>query len=284
MEETYKTHLNALQKKVSSTHFSDDLFGAVNWSFVKSKPSEAAPVKPVEPSLLSEKHRVLRSFHEFSEQKIEAEGQLSVAGGEIIFKKPTPKNYLDAGPQNIKVHSHSSLKALATQLLGKRADLKYEQELTKSVKVYFITDKYLAESAVKESNQNSKLATVFQNEVFDLFSKMVKAMQLTEADYQVGAMQIDEKEEVDFLYQEILYHAPQFVIPLGATATRMILDLSERLSNIHGQFFTKTFNKQSFNEFTFSICPLFHPEFLLINPNMKKTVWIDMQKVMKELK
>ena len=34
---------------------------------------------------------------------------------------------------------------------------------------------------------------------------------------------------------------------------------------------------------TINLVPLFHPEYLLINPNMKRKVWNDLQEIIKKL-
>jgi DNA polymerase len=80
------------------------------------------------------------------------------------------------------------------------------------------------------------------------------------------------------LFKFIEAKRPKVVVSLGATITNILLGKREKLSGIHGQFFEKTIG-----ECTFSLMPVFHPEFLLINPNMKRTAWIDLQKVMERI-
>ena len=76
---------------------------------------------------------------------------------------------------------------------------------------------------------------------------------------------------------------PQFVIPMGAIATNMTLEKRERLSKVHGEFFTKSLNINERNVHKYMVVPIFHPEFLLINPNMKRTAWLDLKKVIEYL-
>jgi uracil-DNA glycosylase family 4 len=66
------------------------------------------------------------------------------------------------------------------------------------------------------------------------------------------------------------------VVTLGAFASNLLLEGQERLSKIHGNFFPRSFS----DNFHTQIVPLFHPNFLLINPSMKKSAWMDMQKIM----
>jgi len=83
--------------------------------------------------------------------------------------------------------------------------------------------------------------------------------------------------------KEIEIFKPQFIIPLGAIPTNLLLRNKERLSQVHGKFFPKGFKLPSGLTHNVLICPIFHPEFLLINPNMKRTAWMDLQKVMGHL-
>ena len=80
------------------------------------------------------------------------------------------------------------------------------------------------------------------------------------------------------LFDIILEKRPKVVVSLGATVTNILLGKREKLSTIHGQFFEK---RQG--ECNFSLMPIFHPDFLIINPNMKRTAWIDLQKVMERI-
>ena len=85
------------------------------------------------------------------------------------------------------------------------------------------------------------------------------------------------------LQNEIKVLKPKFVIPMGAVATNMTLEKRERLSKVHGEFFTKSLKVNERNVHKYMVVPIFHPEFLLINPNMKRTAWLDLQKVIEYL-
>ena len=72
------------------------------------------------------------------------------------------------------------------------------------------------------------------------------------------------------------------IVPLGAKATNTILGTKERLSKIHGQQVKfKIIGHKT--EIDLSVYPVLHPDFLQINPNMKRSAWIDLQKVMGHL-
>lgn len=158
--------------------------------------------------------------------------------------------------------------------------------------------------AASEPVQNSdyKTLVVFLGDTFkpgsdkeDLLGKMIVAMKLQPTEF----IRIKFNEALDDvvdpesnskkpgaetleLYRQIIDLRPQVVVTLGATVTNILLGRREKLSGIHGQFFEKELSadKQSH---TFSWCPVFHPDFLQINPNMKRTAWIDLQKVMERV-
>lgn len=126
----------------------------------------------------------------------------------------------------------------------------------------------------------------------DLLGKMISAMKLEAEEF--VRVKFDEKledvtdvalnlntpsQESQALFLEIKKHQPQIIITLGATVSNILLGRREKLSTIHGQFYT--FESPVLNTGTYQFMPLFHPDYLKINPNMKKAAWVDLQKVMK---
>lgn len=69
---------------------------------------------------------------------------------------------------------------------------------------------------------------------------------------------------------------PQFIITLGSTAYRFLTNSKNRLSSVHGKLKELEFYVED-EEVTTKILPTFHPEYILINPKIKKTVWEDFQ-------
>ncbi len=125
----------------------------------------------------------------------------------------------------------------------------------------------------------------------DLLGKMIMAMKLSKDEFFRHPMDeaLEEvsdlaknlenpKEATQKLFNIILEKRPKVVVSLGATVTNILLGRREKLSTIHGQFFEKRQGECHFN-----LMPIFHPDFLLINPNMKRTAWIDLQKVMERI-
>ena len=129
----------------------------------------------------------------------------------------------------------------------------------------------------------------------DLLGKMINAMKLGKGEF--NRFLFDEALEDVFdlsgnlsapspatsdIFQTIEKVRPQIVVSLGATVTNILLGKRDKLSSIHGQFFEKTLSLES-GSHQYSIMPIFHPDFLVINPNMKRTAWIDLQKVMERI-
>jgi hypothetical protein len=157
---------------------------------------------------------------------------------------------------------------------------------------------------MKESRAHFGKAVVFVGDNFledkesqreDLLGKMISAMKLTDQEFTRIAFDKNLEDIEDLsanlktphestlkLWQDILDHKPQYLVSLGATLTNILLGKREKLSVIHGQFIEITITIDS-NSHTCQLVPIFHPEFLLINPNMKRTAWIDLQKVMEKL-
>jgi hypothetical protein len=137
--------------------------------------------------------------------------------------------------------------------------------------------------------------TYSQEKGEDLLGKMIAAMKLTKGEF--NRVLFDESLEDIFdlsgnlltpgpatldLFNAIKKYKPAVVVTLGATVTNILLGKREKLSGIHGQFFEKTVAIED-GSHQYSIMPIFHPDFLMINPNMKRTAWIDLQKVMERI-
>ncbi len=71
---------------------------------------------------------------------------------------------------------------------------------------------------------------------------------------------------------------PKVIITLGSTVTNYLLKQNLRLVSVHGKF-----HDLILKNFETKMVPIFHPEYLMVNPSMKKTVWDDLQKIMKFL-
>jgi DNA polymerase len=86
----------------------------------------------------------------------------------------------------------------------------------------------------------------------------------------------DEAETcIPFLIGQIEIIQPKVIVCLGSVAVQFLLQTDQKISRLRG-------NLHEWNGIP--VMPTYHPAFLLRNPNMKKPVWEDMQKVMEMLK
>ena len=117
-----------------------------------------------------------------------------------------------------------------------------------------------------------------------LLNKMISAMDLK--DWKVVVVypfSTSEDTEIGPII-DILYHwRPKLSISFGASMTNLLAGKGLRLTDVHGQKIERDVSLGE-EKFTYRFYPIFHPEFLLINPKMKRTTWVDLQKVIEYLK
>jgi DNA polymerase len=87
-----------------------------------------------------------------------------------------------------------------------------------------------------------------------------------------------EPEEIEaclpFLLRQLRSINPDFICALGTFAAQTLLKTTAPISRLRGRFHELSGMK---------IMPTYHPAYLLRNPQKKRDVWEDMQKLMKEL-
>lgn len=117
----------------------------------------------------------------------------------------------------------------------------------------------------------------------ELLTKMIAAMKLGDRPIYRLPMPDDEGLHEDWKRQvarHISFLRPRLLVSLGALTTNLIFAQKERLSHIHGTFFRLELNYSCGGEQAVEMIPIFHPEFLLINPKMKEATWTDLKKIM----
>ena len=65
------------------------------------------------------------------------------------------------------------------------------------------------------------------------------------------------------------------VLSFGVRVTELMLGKRQRISEVHGQVLR--------GRSQLSVIPFFHPDYLMVNPGMKRTVWNDLQNAKKIL-
>ncbi|WP_127718011.1 uracil-DNA glycosylase family protein [Halobacteriovorax sp. HLS] len=120
----------------------------------------------------------------------------------------------------------------------------------------------------------------FSHNPNELLGKMIIAMKLEEGDFLRSALVGEsEQEQCENILKEIVAFSPDVVITLGAVSTNLLYGRKEKLSKVHGQCFERIIEVSGESK-EFKFVPVFHPELLEINPSMKRTAWIDLQKIM----
>jgi len=88
----------------------------------------------------------------------------------------------------------------------------------------------------------------------------------------------DEQEKcLPFLKAQIAVVKPDFIVTLGLTATRALLNPDLQLAEVRGHFHPLSWDP------SIEVLPTYHPAYLLRNPGAKKLVWEDMKKLIKKL-
>ncbi len=176
-------------------------------------------------------------------------------------------------------------------------------EFTAPIDVLFIADrpKDFALSCFDDGGEviNLQLKEELQQHCFvdekgAMVKRMIKKMELLEGRYAltfVVKCPVKDKSKVEVCYNncfnnllhEIYFLRPKVIVTFGAWCSEIMRTKADRLSRIHGQFFP--FELATPGEMLSSVVvPLFHPDLLFINNDMKKTTWVDMQKIMSYLR
>lgn len=213
---------------------------------------------------LSEKQKILQSLDQYIDTEMKESGseKISFPGGEISHAQN------DASSSNGTIIEMSSF----IEKAGDRPVI-YDYDSFDSDQLSIL---FVGQRPKDFDDENSRA---------DLLSKMIGAMQLKNLEFSRIYLSEDTATAQSEWYRilEMLDGRMQLcIVPLGAKACNTVLGTKERLSKIHGQEFKfRIIGKKT--KIDLSVFPVFHPDFLQINPNMKRSAWIDLQKVMNHL-
>ena|GEM_PF-1784367 len=223
-------------------------------------PSVATKEKPPEISERKEVFEALEKFVDKSQDE-KASSEVSFPGGTIAKKEQVSEGTI----------FKSTLESSVWPKIYSESGLLNADSSNFHVKVLFIGE------SPKDFNEE-ELGT-------DLLSKMIKAMKLSPDEF-IKVFITKDQEQAQKEWETVLSHLPEgnefIVVSLGALATNITLGRKERLSRVHGQVFSKQLKGHEQDSIV-HIYPVFHPDILKINPNMKRSAWIDLQKVMGHL-
>ncbi len=264
MDQVFKKKLEKLLKKNKSKRFSDDIFNT-DLEFAFSNRSENLPKEVNE-----EQKKIFISLEKYVETKVSnSNNKLKLDGAEISLKTSSEKiRNLNDILQSICLPENLKNRLLNNKISGK-------------IKILFISEIQRQDVADVTSGDAflDQLNVCFQDSTANLFKKMIQAMNLGSDEFILFPYEFDQISFSSELLALCEYFKIPIMVTLGSKSTNLMLNNSERLNFIHGQFF----NKKISDNFSFDIVPLYHPSILETNQNMKKTAWVDMQKIMKFL-
>ena len=84
---------------------------------------------------------------------------------------------------------------------------------------------------------------------------------------------------VSFLRRQIVALQPEVICTMGMVAARAVLQRSQPLSRLRGQFHDYEVEKNR----TIPVIATYHPTYLLQNPEMKQATWADLQLLAKKM-
>lgn len=275
MDDIFKKKLEGLRNPSKSNTFAQALFGEVHWLV---KESRAQVVEVIDQTQFSEKQQVLNSLERFAQEKIETskEQKIVIDGGEIL-KKPEPVwNGIEL------INSEDELlKSLTVDQNTLKVCL--NKKTPPNVRILFVPEEFRKyedfSTELKDQESVNELLAFFPQKTAELFARMISAMKLNTSEVLVFACQNGGTDITEEVMKVASFYQPEVIVTLGATSTQKVLKSQERLTQVHGQFFSRKIE----NIGSFTVVPLFHPSIIENNMNMKKAAWADMQKIMSHL-
>ncbi len=226
----------------------------------------------------SEKEQTIKSLEKFAQEKTSEvkTSKFKFDGGEINVKE-TMAHVIDCvAPKDANDYLSQKYSESTTVSFVKGGE---SIDVEKGIKVLFVGEKKIED--LEEFDEGIHWNSELSDE--DLLGKMIKAMKLESGEFVRTILIGDNENALENICLEIEALKPQVIISLGALATNILLGKKEKLSQVHGEFFTRSYKFRDGKESLFKLVPVFHPDFLEITPTMKRTAWMDLQKVMEFL-
>ncbi|MCF6290186.1 MAG: uracil-DNA glycosylase [Desulfobacterales bacterium] len=144
------------------------------------------------------------------------------------------------------------------------------------------------------SPEEDRTGLLFSGEPGELLDRMLNAIQLTRDQVYLACLVKCASpaaaggpgaEEINtcrpFLWQQIEAVAPRIVCPMGPLAARALTGSDQPLIRQRGRFHQLRLHPDAD---PLPVMPTFHPGFLLVNPEMKRASWEDLQMIRRKLK
>jgi hypothetical protein len=275
MDDLFKQKLLGLRSPQKPKSFSEALLGDTSWR--KKSLSRVSPAEITR--AFSEKNQILESLERFAQEKVQEQESpvIKIQGGEILVRE-------EPGWEGVRRHESRVSLGESLKLQKELVEIVFKDKVPGTVRVIFIAEKFRPwEESSQELREGflNELIIGFPLKTAELFERMIAAMKLSPSE--VIIFPVEGSDETDFASDAMAvaaFYRIEIIITLGAKATQKILKSNDRLTQVHGQFFTRKLGESQ----TIQVVPLFHPTIIETNQNMKKTAWADMQKIMKHLK
>ncbi len=279
MDALFKQKLLGLRHPPIPTTFAEALFKDTSWYSPPKEPDTLPPSFKIPGENFTEKAHLIESLERFAHEKAEElkSSIIEVEGGEVhvVPKAKWNKPPLVKSLEELKKGLSLDPKLLQLLLDGKEPG---------TVRVLFVSERFRRWEEVspelKASGLINEVLAGFPLKTAELFERMIKAMKLTAEEVCLYPVEGEDKDLTKEVMNLAAYLRPEAIVTLGAKATNSVLMSQERLAMVHGQFFSRSIEGVGH----FQVVPLFHPSIIETNQNMKKTAWVDMQKIMKFLK
>ena len=154
-------------------------------------------------------------------------------------------------------------------------------KVTNKIRILFLTDYFRFEG--RPFNEEGQL----------LLDNIIKALSLSSQETAIEVIEksssrpnrrLTHNEQIwNQLIDKIYSLQTEYVVALGAFASHFILQKNERLTELRGRLYPRSI-QHSRLDLSFKILPLFHPDFLVINPSMKATAWSDLKLILNDSK
>ena len=254
---SYFKHLRAKDAKQDLSTFEQALFPPCPWEYFEE--AERSSVEVLESYKTSEKLETLQSLAAFVSTSAEAP-KVSFPGGEISQRLTIEDDFvISANAPALETPTHRVL-ALG-DLMEKEGDREKVDEVNAMITRMLSAMKMQPEEWVRKPSLRYFIGD--DGDSADNEEQRKRTADVTQRLFQ-------------FIYKKQI----EVVLAFGAVETRALLGRRVRLASIHGKFLRKTIKFSDQVTHSFIIIPLFHPEYLRVNPSMRQTVWADLQEVM----
>ena len=251
------SELRSIEKKIEAN--TSEMTRFFETSFFSTSPWLIPPLGPLDETEISEIVIKEKGSSKLEEKSKGEDGQIDFLPQENIENKERAKESACSSKIIFKeeVVCNGPLSGII------EVELPFPSQIERDIKVLFMGD--TTDSGISFKADNS-----------DMLGRMILAMDLPEGSF----IRASGDEDV---FETIAKYRPQVVVTLGAKATNLLLGRKEKLAKVHGKQFKANLSFHGGEKLEVNFIPVFHPDYLEINPAMKRSAWIDLQKVLEYL-